>query len=73
MATRLTEWKIEDELKTSEDRAHFLEAMLEDAVKERDCGLVISAVGAVIKSIEQERTHGRRRRTVRTSPMPVIA
>ena len=49
MNTTLTDWKLEDYVKTPEDRAMFLEASLEEAVEENDPGIFSDALAAIAK------------------------
>ena len=51
MGERLTEWNVNDYLKSSEERAMFIEAATEEAVSENDPGILSDALVAVIKSI----------------------
>lgn len=56
MDTTLTEWKIEDYVKTPEDRAMFLEASLEEAVTENDPGIFSDALVEIVRSLGKERS-----------------
>lgn len=51
MNTTLTEWKLEDYVKTPEDRAQFIEAALEEAVEENDPGIFSDALASIAKGM----------------------
>lgn len=51
MDTTLTEWKLEDYVKTPEDRARFIEAALEEAVEENDPGIFSDALASIAKGM----------------------
>lgn len=59
MNTTLTEWKIEDYVKTPEDRAMFLEASLEEAVTENDPGIFSDALVEIVRSMAKKKSSGR--------------
>lgn len=52
MKVTFSEWRIEDELKTTEDRAYYLEAAMEEAIKENDPSILATALGDVAKSLK---------------------
>lgn len=52
MEVTLSEWRIEDELKTTEERAYYLEAAMEEAIKENDPLILSAALGDVAKSLK---------------------
>lgn len=52
MNVTFSEWRIEDELKTTEDRAYYLEAAMEEAIKENDPSILATALGDVAKSLK---------------------
>ncbi len=58
MDTSLTEWKIEDYVKTPEDRAMFLEASLEEAVTENDPGIFSDALVEIVRSLGKKSDKG---------------
>jgi DNA-binding phage protein len=49
MKVKLYDWKIDDYLKTPEERAFFLEAALEEAIKEKDYAFFAKALGDVAR------------------------
>ena len=53
MKMKFAEWKIEEELKTPEDRAFYLEAALEDAISNNNPAFFAVALADVAKSIGQ--------------------
>ena len=59
MDTTLTEWKIEDYVKTPEDRALFLEASLEEAVTENDPGIFSDALVEIVRSMGKKKSEKR--------------
>ena len=58
MNTTLTDWKLEDYVKTTEDRAMFLEASLEEAVEENDPGIFSDALAAIAKMMSGKSERG---------------
>ncbi len=48
--TKTIPWDIQDHLKTPEERAGFLEAVLELALENADAGLVAAALGDIAKA-----------------------
>ena len=52
MNVTFSEWRIEDELKTTEDRAYYLEAAMEEGIKEKDPSILATALGDVAKSLK---------------------
>lgn len=59
MDTTLTEWKVEDYVKTPEDRAMFLEASLEEAVTENDPGIFSDALVEIVRSMGRKKNEKR--------------
>ena len=51
MDTTLTEWKLDDYVKTPEDRVQFLEAALEEAVEENDPGIFSEALASIAQGM----------------------
>ena len=51
MDEKLTEWNVNDYLKTAEERAQFIEAAIEEAVSENDPGIFSDALVSVVKSL----------------------
>ena len=51
MKVKFSEWKIDDYLKTPEQRAFYLEAAIEEAVKENDMDFLAEALGDVARAI----------------------
>lgn len=52
MKVTFSEWRIEDELKTTEDRAYYLEAAMEEAIRENAPLILATALGDVAKSLK---------------------
>lgn len=51
MKVKLTKWDIQDYLKTPEDRAFYLEAAIEEAVKGNDMDFLAEALGDVARAM----------------------
>lgn len=51
MKVELTDWKVEDHLKTSEDRAFYIAAAIEEAVKDNDMDFLAEAFGDVARAV----------------------
>lgn len=51
MKVKLTDWNIQDYLKTPEDRALYLEAAIEEAVKDNDMDFLAEAFGDVARAM----------------------
>ena len=51
MKAKTTEWKIDDYLKTPEDRAFYLEAAIEEAVRDNDMAFIATALSDVARAI----------------------
>lgn len=51
MKPTLTDWNIQDYLKTPEDRAFYIEAAIEEAVKDNDMRFLAEAFGDVARAI----------------------
>ena len=51
MNTTLTEWNIQDYLKTPEDRALYLEAAIEEAARDNDMRFLAEAFGDVARAV----------------------
>lgn len=52
MKITLSDWRIEDKLKTPEARAYYLEAAMEEAITENDPKLFAEALGDVAASLK---------------------
>lgn len=52
MNVTFAEWRIEDKLKTAEDRAYYIEAAMEDAISENDPKILAEALGDVAASLK---------------------
>lgn len=51
MNVTLTKWDIQDHLKTPEERAHYIEAAIEEAQREGDMQFLATALADVAKSM----------------------
>ncbi len=51
MKVKLTDWNIQDYLKTPEDRAFYLEASIEEAVESNDMNFLAEAFGDVARAM----------------------
>ena len=51
MNTTLTDWNIQDYLKTPEDRAFYIEAAIEEAVSDNDMRFLAEAFGDVARAV----------------------
>ena len=51
MEVAITDWNIQDYLKTPEDRAFYLEAAIEEAVKNNDMNFLAEAFGDVARAV----------------------
>ena len=52
MKGKLTKWDIQDHLKTTEDRAFYLEAAIDEAIEYNDPGFLAAALGDVATSLK---------------------
>ena len=51
MKVKLTKWNIQDHLKTSEDRAFYIEAAIDEAIEYNDPGFLAEALGDVARAM----------------------
>lgn len=54
MKTKTTEWKIEDYLKTPEQRAFYIEAAIDEAQKSGDMTFLATALSDVARAIKSD-------------------